>query len=131
MMQLNKKWYIWGGLTLLSAVSLYYLYSKSKPTPPAETNIPTTSGVNNQLIKQSIDDLNFGTQFKKNKSQLPFLEKLPIFTDRYNLIFDFEKNQIRAYLFKGVKSTEVNSEIYEKLKEIGVDTKKYPVYFKP
>lgn len=131
MMKLNKKIYLWGGLILLSLLSVLYLYSKSKSTSPIETTNPSDSEINNQLIKQSVDDLNFGTQFKKVKSQLPFLEKLPIFTDKYNLIFDFDKNQIRANLFDGIKSTDVNTEILIKLKEIGVDTKKYPVYFRP
>jgi len=123
------------GVSFLSLISLIYLYSatqnkkpSSLPTPLPETEIPTFS---QEGLQQTQNDFEFGQIVKKEVEKLPFLTSLPIITNNYVVLYDFEKRLIRVDLSASVTQIQVEEEIKTKLTQIGVDLKKIPLRFSP
>lgn len=127
----NKKFFIFICiLSVVSIVTLIILIRKKPETvvpTPTPTFSPTPLPTNVETL-QTIDDFQFAQESKKTYEKYPFLNKLPITNSRYNIVFDFQLEKIRVRL-KTVTEAEVKDEIEKVLLEIGVDIKKYPVYY--
>lgn len=89
----------------------------------------STEQLNEQARLQGIKDLEFGETVKQIYKDLPFLAKLPISNSKYTLVYDFDKKTIRVRLY--TDRSQVETEINDLLKSIGVDIKKYPPYYLP
>ena len=123
------------GVSFLSLVSLIYLYSATQtkktsplPSPLPETAIPTFS---QEGLQQTQNDYEFGQIVKSEVEKLPFLTSLPIITNNYIVLYDFEKRLVRVDLSPSVTQKQVEDEIKTKLTQIGVDLKKIPLRFSP
>lgn len=102
--------------------------------PPLPSNIPPP---NDQLKKERLDDPLIGGQLKEIYAQKPWLNKLPVATKSYVIVYDWQKNQIRVRIIIAASSTlsyeqqvnQIKSESIKKLEEIGVDLTKEKAYY--
>lgn len=133
---------------LILAAITYLLFVPSHPTPPTITptlspiTFPTPlSGVTGTLsvpsltpppevVDQNKLDYQFNDLVKSTVNQYPFITKLPIFTDHYTIIFDFETTSIRVRLINTTQAA-VSAQVTQQLQSIGVDTTKIPVNYLP
>jgi galactitol-specific phosphotransferase system IIB component len=102
--------------------------SVSSPTPSPQPSSTITTNLIQQKIDQTIYDVQFAQETKEIVNKYPFITKLPIITNKYNILFEFQSEKIKVVL-KLVNKEEVQNEIDLKLKEIGVDTIKYPIIY--
>ena len=89
----------------------------------------STEQLNEQARLQGVKDLEFGETVKQVYEDLPFLAKLPVSNAKYTLVYDFDKKTVRVRLY--TDRSQVETEINDLLKSIGVDIKKYPPYYLP
>lgn len=122
------------GVSVLSLVSLVYLYFATRPSPAPtplpgpESEIPVFS---QEGLEQTKNDYQFNEIVKSEVEKLPFLTSLPIITNNYVVLYDFEKGLIRVNLSPTVSQKQVEDEVVLKLTNIGVDLKKIPLKFSP
>lgn len=106
-------------LIIASILSVVFLYYSSRAGRTPQSVIPDT--VKDQTIyEQPKDDLIFSNMIEKVYKEQPFLQKLPIETPNYIIVYDYNKKLIRVRLLSTEK-TLIKKEIEKKLKEIGVD----------
>lgn len=125
--------FVVGLFSLLSLIYLFYSLSpkKTETLLPVPTPTPFFTTPPPELIEQTKEDRFFGQTVESQLKNIPFLTSLPIITDKYTIIFDFEQNKIRVRLKTGITRSQVESEINIQLKQIGADLKKYPIYYLP
>lgn len=127
---MKTKTKIFIGLLLISLISLVYLFLRAKPSPKPLPSLETAPfSPPPEAIDQAKQDYDFNKIVADELKNAPFLTQLPILTDKYTIIFDFEQNKIRVRLKTGVIRSAVQSEINSQLQKIGADTKKFPVYY--
>lgn len=106
-------------LIIASILSVVFLYYSSRAGRTPQSVIPDV--VKDQTVyEQPKDDLIFSNTIEKAYKEQPFLQKLPIETPNYIIVYDYNKKLIRVRLLSTEK-TLIKKEIENKLKEIGVD----------
>lgn len=94
------------------------------PTPTTSTTIPNPT----DFFEQLPNDLKYNQELTDIHQQYPWYSSLPLETEDYRIIYDFDKNSFRIRLLTtssdAIKQASLNS-----LKEIGVDINKYSYYF--
>src|SRR3989304_3090421 len=105
------------GLLSLSLFSVLYLLSPRSPPPPSlPSHLPlsgatppsTLSPADAAKAEQTANDLYFAKTVQKLYAQYPFLRNLPIDTNKYTIVYDYQKQSLRVRL-KNVsrKSAEI------------------------
>lgn len=106
-------------LILASVLSVIFLFYSSRAGKTPQVVIPDI--VKDQTIyEQPKDDLIFSNTIERAYKEQPFLQKLPIETPNYIIVYDYNKKLIRVRLLSTEKIL-IKKEIEKKLKEIGVD----------
>ncbi|MEK7163682.1 MAG: hypothetical protein AAB768_00895 [Patescibacteria group bacterium] len=106
-------------LIIASVLSVVFLYYSSRAGRTPQSVIPDI--VKDQTTyEQPKDDLIFSNTIEKAYKEQPFLQKLPIETPNYIIVYDYNKKLIRVRLLSKEKIL-IKEEIKNKLKEIGVD----------
>ena len=106
-------------LIIASVLSVVFLYYSSRAGRTPQSVIPDI--VKDQTIyEQPKDDLIFSNTIEKAYKEQPFLQKLPIETPKYIIVYDYNKKLIRVRLLSKEKIL-IKEEIKNRLKEIGVD----------
>ena len=126
------------GLLSLSLLStLYLLSTRSSPPPSLPSSLPPLSGATPSSTlspadaakaEQTANDLYFAQTAQKLYAQYPFLRKLPIDTNKYTIVYDYQKQSLRVRL-KKVSRKSVEKEINQTLTGIGVDLEKTAIYY--
>lgn len=81
-----------------------------------------------QMQLQTQEDLKSGQVIDNLHQQYPWYSKLPIETNEYRIIFDFDKNSFRIRLL--TQSTEaIKQDALKQLKTIGVDLDQFNYYY--
>jgi hypothetical protein len=93
------------------------------PDIPSSTAIPDTTPVSESVLKQGAQqaaaDYEVGKVFATNINKYPFIVKLPIITNKYTLIYDWDKSAIRVRIANhSIIPAEIESEIRQKLSVI-------------
>ena len=78
--------------------------------------------------EQTANDLYFAKTVQKLYAQYPFLRNLPIDTNKYTIVYDYQKQSLRVRL-KKVSRKSVEKEINQTLTGIGVDLEKTAIYY--
>lgn len=135
MPKINKKFLlIISFIFFVIFMAVVFMGGRKKTTPstsPSPLASPTaTPTLEQQMQDQTLYDIEFAQESKATVDKYPFLTKLPIMTTKYNIVFDFQLEKIRVRL-KNVSQEEVQNEVEQQLKDIGVDTTKYPVIYLP
>ncbi|OGD52602.1 hypothetical protein A3J78_01215 [Candidatus Beckwithbacteria bacterium RBG_13_35_6] len=129
-------------LITLAAIIFILLILKINITKRLSVDLknPNSSQLNDldqQIKNERIDDPLAGLEIVDYKNQNPWLYQLPITTDSYVIVYNWEKKAIRARLIikpdTGMSYDDqvesLKKEVKEKLTTIGVDLNKTPVYF--
>ncbi|KKU94644.1 hypothetical protein A3H89_03915 [Candidatus Amesbacteria bacterium RIFCSPLOWO2_02_FULL_48_11] len=125
------------GLISLSLFSVLYLLStRSTPPPSLPSHLPgspstppsTLSPADAAKAEQTANDLYFAKTVQKLYAQYPFLRNLPIDTNKYTIVYDYQKQSLRVRL-KKVSRKSVEKEINQTLTGIGVDLEKTAIYY--
>lgn len=127
-------------ILIIIFMSALFLHPKTKPKTASPTPYPsqeinpqasTTPGFN-QLLKDSAqqteNDFKYGQALKDLHQKYPWYSQLPIETNEYRIIYDFDKNSFRIRLLTQ-SSESIKQAAIDKLKEIGVDLNKFSYYF--
>ena len=126
------------GLLSLSLLStLYLLSTRSSPPPSLPSSLPPLSGAtppstlspaDAAKAEQTANDLYFAKTVQKLYAQYPFLRNLTIDTNKYTIVYDYQKQSLRVRL-KKVSRKSVEKEINQTLTGIGVDLEKTAIYY--
>jgi hypothetical protein len=140
-------------ILLVVFLAVLSLSRKTKPPPPTPpTSSPQTSPrppgfdltpltpiasptpeQQQQLNQQTEDDINYSETLKQLYQQSPWLKKLPIETNNYRLVYDFETSSFRIRILTIPSSPEeletIKQTALNHLQSIGVDTTIQPYYF--
>ena len=125
------------GLISLSLFSVLYLLStRSTPPPSLPSHLPGSpstppsplSPADAAKAEQTANDLYFAKTVQKLYAQYPFLRNLPIDTNKYTIVYDYQKQSLRVRL-KKVSRKSVEKEINQTLTGIGVDLEKTAIYY--
>lgn len=93
----------------------------------------TTSSYSIQELQQKMqlqtqEDLKSGQVINKLHQQYPWYSKLPIETNEYRIIYDFDKNSFRIRLLTQSSET-IKQAALNQLKTLGVDLDQFTYYF--
>jgi hypothetical protein len=99
--------------------------STSFPTPTPSVDISPTGDISipdylqKEAIDQSVKDYTYGQIIQQSLKKRPYLKMFPIITNRYTLVYDWEKSAVRVRLANtGITPADVETEIREKLSDI-------------
>lgn len=101
------------------------------PTSQVTPTIALSPNIIEQGKLQAAIDFEISAYTSKVINDMPFLTKLPIITDRFLLIYDFEKKSIRARLKTGFTQKDVESEVKTTLERIKVPSSIKVYYLNP
>jgi hypothetical protein len=93
--------------------------SGSEPTPIAE-----------ETLKQMYEgEINYNNGLKEMYAKYPWYSKIPIETDLYFIVFDFEKESFRIRYKEGVNKNNptILEQALQDIRNIGADPSKYYV----
>ena len=104
---------------------------------PFPTASPSLSDLDQQIKMEDIDDPAIGEELRKIYRQRPWLEKLPLKSKSYIIIFDWAKESIRVRMMIDTDSSlsreaqiaKIKTEAPKQLAEIGVDLNKEKIYY--
>ena len=96
----------------------------TSPTPTTSTITPNPT----EFFEQLPNDLKYNQELTDIHQRYPWYSSLPLETEDYRIIYDFDKNSFRIRLLTG-NSDSIKQAALKSLKEIGVDINKYPYYF--
>lgn len=107
------------------------LTPKSSPAWPIDQ--PPPPHIQQQLQQQTQDDLLYGQTILELQKQQPWLKQLPITTNNFRIVYDFEKQSFRIRILTVPASDEelqtIKQQALAALEKIGVDTATQPYYF--
>jgi len=132
---MKKKLIITIGIILIILMISFFSRSKTKPTTPSPSPTPSAKNqfnlneLNSQESTQLIQDaLKYGQALEKLNQTYPWYSKLPIETNEYRIIYDFDKKSFRIRLLQPT-SPEIKQKALDALKNIGVDLTIFTYYF--
>lgn len=113
----------------------FFSRSKTKTTTPSPSPTPSADNQFNlndfsatESAQQIKNDLKYGQALESLHQKYPWYSRLPIETEDFRIIYDFDKNSFRIRLLTQ-SSASIKQAAVDKLKEIGVDLKKFSYYF--
>lgn len=122
-------------MELNTEYTLRVLY-KNKPiyTHTFVTNEFTALERAEQIRQQSLDDQKFSEQQKKQEQEFPWIFKMPLKTDEYVIVYDFEREEFRIRLQvveptnEEIK-TNLQNNALKAFESIDVDPEEWGYYF--
>lgn len=131
---MKKKYIIIIGLIFL-VIFIVVSFLRPKPTPSPIIPVSTPSATTQPIIEitptetfQPPNDQLYGQAIKDIVNQYPWYPKIPIETQEYRIIFDFDKKSFRIRFLTPL-SEQIKQAAIKKLVEIGVDLDKFTYYF--
>lgn len=124
-------------IVILIIISFLAKARRPKIKPPSPTPFSSTSPFDEEIRKEKIDDPSIGQEVEKFYSQKPWLKNLPLVTNSYVVVYDWQKMAIRARIIIKTDSplsrekqiSQIKNSISKKLKKIGVDLNKEKLYY--
>jgi len=126
-----KKFIIAFIIIIFIVIILPLLLSKKQPPEtktPSEQTIPFSDIPLKDRQQTTEDDKAFNEALEKIHSQSPWLKQLPIKTNNYKIVYDFNKQAFRIHLLT-TSTEEIKQQALQSLKDIGVDTQTQDYYF--
>lgn len=113
------------------------IFSWSFSTQPSLETKPPEVTPQEQTKNQGRGDIEFDKVFSDLYEKKPWLKKLPLTSENYVIVYDFEKKAIRVRLILNANSSlsreeqisQIKNEVRNRLQKIGVDLTTEEIYY--